>query len=83
MWLDWVVQIRRGHKPSSADAGYFCSKVLLCIVIYQVLDDCIGIDHVEALVAKGECTTHRRPAPSRQENYAGNPALRTMKCRLR
>src|SRR3979411_3156215 len=63
MWLDWIVQIRRGHKLSAPDADYFCSKTLLRIMIRQVLDYCIGIDHVEALVRKGECATieHRRP----------------------
>jgi len=57
MWLDWIVQIRGSHKPSSADANYLCSKALLCIMICQVLDYCIGIDHVKALVAKGQRTT--------------------------
>jgi hypothetical protein len=57
MWLDWIVQIRGSDKPSSADADYFCSKVLLCNMICQVLDYRIGIDDVEALVAKGEGAT--------------------------
>src|SRR5258707_616762 len=57
MWLDWITQVRCGHKPSSADADHFCSKALLGVAICQVLDHRIGIDHIEAFVTKGQRTT--------------------------
>src|SRR3984893_6471714 len=57
MWLDWVIQIRCGHKPSSADADHFCGKAPLGAMIWQVLDHRIGIDHIEAFVTKGQRAT--------------------------
>jgi len=55
--FDRIAQVGCGHKPSSADADYFASKALLRVMICQVLDHRVGIDDIEAFVAKGERAT--------------------------
>src|SRR6266851_2882378 len=55
--FDRIAQVGCGHKPSSADADYFASKALLRVMICQVLDHRVGIDDIEAFVAKVERAT--------------------------
>jgi hypothetical protein len=76
MGLDGIVQIRCGHKPSSAHADYFWRKALLRVMICQVLDHPIGINHVEASIPKGQRTTIEDQCLSHQESHAANPVLR-------
>src|SRR5216683_8193845 len=62
--FDRIPQVGCGHKPSSADADYFGSKALLRVMICQVLDHRVGIDDIEAFVAKGERATIEDQRPS-------------------